>query len=236
MDTKHLKAVRSRLEMAHAMSGHAMHRIFTDWVALMFYAQLRDDAEYLRIINGYDHYNNKRKIAEAFAEAMGALVLHMRETNEEALGPLFMDYASCHYRGQFFTPAAVSRMMAMIAGLPEEGGERVSDPACGAGCMLIEYSKLMKPSQAARTTFWGQDIDFKCVQMCSLNMVFMNLNAVVILGNSLAMEVDAVYAVARTPQGGMLKEMTKEAKAMWSRKATPIPDDTQERPENVVNG
>ena len=67
--------------------------------------------------------------------------------------------------------------------------------------------KEMTNKEVDNSLFIGQDIDFNCVQMCALNLLFFNLNGAIIFGNTLAVEVNRVFITKRSySMGGSLFE------------------------------
>ncbi len=213
-----LSPVRKELEAIISM-GYRGYRVFEDWVGLMFYAFQRDDPPYLEIM---DQYRNKEPVgqreADHFATATACLMEYMRATNAEALGPLYEEYAADHYRGQYFTPAAVAQLMARICHTepPEQGRFKVLDPACGAGACLIAAAKEQTFEQNNRAIFVGQDIDLNCARMTALNLMFFNLDGVVLWGNHLALEVRGAWQTRRSVAfGGSFRPVDKEQARVW---------------------
>ena len=115
-------------------------------------------------------------------------------------GPLYEEYAANHYTGQYFTPSTVARLMARITHTapPETGRFKVLDPACGAGACLIAAAKEQTFEQNGRAIFVGQDIDLNCARMTALNLMFFNLDGVVLWGNHLALEVREAWETRRS--------------------------------------
>src|SRR5436190_22771377 len=96
--------------------GYNSYDVFNDWLDLMFFALQGSDPEYLEIVNRYKNNQGegKREI-DYFCKAFALLQSHMKETNDDVLGELYMKWnMSNKYRGQFFTPKHVASMMAHI--------------------------------------------------------------------------------------------------------------------------
>lgn len=213
-----MNPVRKELEAIISM-GHRSYRVFEDWIGLMFYAFQRDDPSYLEIMG---QYRNKGPVgqreADHFADATVRLQDYMRATSTEALGPLYEEYAADHYKGQYFTPSAVAQLMARIchAEPPEQGRFKVLDPACGAGACLIAAAKEQTFEQNGRAIFVGQDIDLNCARMTALNLMFFNLDGVVLWGNHLALEVRGAWQTRRSLiWGGSIRPVDKEQARAW---------------------
>lgn len=74
-------------------------------------------------------------------------------------------------KGQFYTPAEVSRLMAMLIGVDKDNRKRISayDPTCGSGSLLLKVKAAAKPG--TMLSLQGQEIDPSNVEMCNLNMI-----------------------------------------------------------------
>lgn len=213
-----LNQVRKELESIMA-KGHNSYRVYEDWIGLMFYAFQRDDEHYLEIMGNYRNEGPQgRREADYFAGATGALMQYMAQTHEEALGPLFMEYASNHYRGQYFTPLCLARTMARITQTepPKDRRFVVADPACGAGVCLVACAKEQTFEENNRAIFVGQDIDLNCARMAALNLMFFNLDGLIIWGNTLTVEVRGAWKTRRSVAfGGSLRPTDTEQARTW---------------------
>jgi len=188
--------------------GYSPFTVFNDWLDLMLYALQRDDEHYLEIVRRYrnDQKEGERDI-DYFCKAFASLQLEMKNTNDDVLGQVYMDWnQSTKLRGQFFTPKHVASMMAKM--LNPKG--RILDPCCGSGVMLIESIKTMDNESLDNSVFVGQDIDITCVKMCALNLMFFNVDGYVVWGDSLLMECKKVYQTARSYEGGSIRELTDD--------------------------
>ncbi len=67
--------------------------------------------------------------------------------------------------GSFYTPAAVSEIMARIVNV--QPGERVYDPTCGSGSLLI---KAAKKQNSKEVSIFGQEVNGSSVAMAKMNM------------------------------------------------------------------
>lgn len=206
--------------------GYNTHDVFRDWLDLMVYALQRDDDNYLKVVRRYrnDKPQGEREI-DHFANAFCLLLKHMQQTNEEVLGELYMQWnISNKYRGQFFTPKNVARMMAQIT----QPAGSISDPACGSGIMLVESIKTMTNEHLDEVVFVGQDLDLTCVKMTALNLLFFNVNGYVVQGDTLKMECNQVYQTKRSYLGGSIRELAGDDlqtfKDWYTRRASRQPD------------
>lgn len=196
--------------------GYSSFEIFNDWLDLMLLALQGNDPAYLEIVNKYKNNQDKgRREIDYFCKAFGLLQQGMKDTNDDILGLLYMDWNQCNkFRGQFFTPKHVASMMAHITA--PKGG-RILDPCCGSGIMLVESIKIMTNEELDKATFYGQDIDLTCVKMCALNLLFFNVNGFIVWGDSLLMECRKVYQTQRSYLGGSIRELTGDVLEAFQR-------------------
>jgi type I restriction enzyme M protein len=77
--------------------------------------------------------------------------------------------------GEFFTPQEVSELLALIISFGKEFLNKVYDPACGSGSLLIKIRKL-KGKDFVRKGFYGQEINPSTYNLCRINMFLHNIN------------------------------------------------------------
>jgi type I restriction enzyme M protein len=115
-----------------------------------------------------------------------------RADNDDILGDAY-EYLMRHFatesgksKGQFYTPAEVSRVIAQILGIHEARtgpDTTVYDPTCGSGSLLL------KVAAEARTpvTLYGQEKDAATSSLARMNMILHNNpTALIVQGNTLA--------------------------------------------------
>ena len=89
-------------------------------------------------------------------------------------------------KGQFYTPAEVSRIMAKIIGIDKEkttAETTVYDPACGSGSLLLKISDVAN----GEVTLYGQEKDAATSGLARMNMILHNQpTALIKQGNTLA--------------------------------------------------
>src|SRR5258708_750351 len=76
-------------------------------------------------------------------------------------------------KGQFYTPAEVSRVLAKIIGINKSNSTAsttIYDPTCGSGSLLIKVGEEAEKS----VTLYGQEMDIATVALASMNMVLHN--------------------------------------------------------------
>ncbi|WP_321936370.1 N-6 DNA methylase [Paraburkholderia sp. J8-2] len=100
--------------------------------------------------------------------------------------------------GQFFTPYSISHLMAglLMGGRIEAARsrdfERVHEPACGAGGMIIATAEAFHDAGLNYQEVMHAtciDIDPCCVHMTYLQLSLLHIPAIVVHGNALSMEV-----------------------------------------------
>jgi len=126
--------------------------------------------------------------------SMVVLVLE-RDPEQDFLGNLYMRLKlGNHWKGQFFTPYNVSKMMAeMMIGDPlDELKDKefisICDPTCGAGSMLIAAANCLKSKLECwqnLVLFVGQDIDRVVGLMCYVQLSLLGCVGYVLIGDSL---------------------------------------------------
>ncbi|WP_052321786.1 N-6 DNA methylase [Ralstonia sp. A12] len=129
------------------------------------------EARYLEIIQRYE-----REEVEYFPRMLAHLLESLEGGHKDALGPIFeaLQLAD-HYRGQFFTPWEVSRLMAKMlfsgaaAEIERKGFITLMEPAAGAGGMVIAAaSALLDEGVNYQQTMHATliDIDAMACHMC----------------------------------------------------------------------
>lgn len=77
--------------------------------------------------------------------------------------------------GEFYTPGEVSYLLAMIAAAGRKTVNKVYDPACGSGSLLLNFN-LVVGEKNVRNGFFGQEINLKTYNLCRMNMFLHNVN------------------------------------------------------------
>ncbi|SES69292.1 type I restriction-modification system subunit M [Anaerobranca gottschalkii] len=71
--------------------------------------------------------------------------------------------------GEFFTPQEVSELLARIALVGKTEVNKVYDPACGSGSLLLKFAKILGKDNV-RQGFFGQEINITTYNLCRINM------------------------------------------------------------------
>lgn len=71
--------------------------------------------------------------------------------------------------GEFFTPADVSELLTRLGTVGKTEINKVYDPACGSGSLLLKALKILG-KDAVRNGFYGQEINITTYNLCRINM------------------------------------------------------------------
>ena len=173
------------------------YEIFADWVRCMAISisNVSDlfhnavwknrEAEYLKTMQKYESEEQ-----EAFGEMTAFLVETLCCGLRDVMGDIYMSLdQGSKQAGQFFTPYHVSQLTAQIAAENAVDGKcQVHEPSCGSGGMIIavadtlrqqgyNYQKIMRVV--------AQDLDWRCVYMCYVQLSLLGIKATVVQGDTL---------------------------------------------------
>jgi len=131
------------------------------------------------------------------AQMLGIITMALEQNpDQDFLGKLYMSLnLGNHWKGQFFTPYKVCRMMAEMnfsdgvqAEVARKGYISICDPCVGAGAMLIATANAMRRAKLNYQTnavFVGQDIDRIVAMMAYVQISLIGCPGYIIIGNSL---------------------------------------------------
>ncbi len=185
-------------EILSIAGRYTPYNIFADWVECcalsiantvdVVHGQLWQDREneYMAIIGKYTEEERNR-----FPVMFNILVEEMEENPRDVLGEAFMRGGlGSDAGGQFFTPFNISKLLSEISVTAPEDGQDVTvcEPSCGSGGSIIaaaltlrekgvDYQKSMK--------VLAQDLDWRCVYMCYVQLSLMGINAMCVQGDTL---------------------------------------------------
>lgn len=77
--------------------------------------------------------------------------------------------------GEFYTPQEVSELLAEIATVGKKEVNKVYDPACGSGSLLLKFAKVLG-KENVRIGFFGQEINITTYNLCRINMFLHDIN------------------------------------------------------------
>jgi len=201
---KHIEKIISR--------GRSRGTVFEDWLDFMLTSHLsatdnlqrgntdiekwdgEHEAHYLVIVGRYATDDPKgRRPIDYFKKAFHALTHEIEESGEDCLGEIYMMEITYGEHGQYFTPEAMTDMMASIIAAPskdEPGAEVVCDPSCGSGRTLLSAHKTNPDARLV-----GVDLDARCAKMFALNLIFRGRSGDAYHGDSLAAKMYTVWIV-----------------------------------------
>ena len=127
-----------------------------------------------------------------FSEMLGLLAMALEKDMEDVLGNIYMmSGMGSKSSGQFFTPFHLSELVAecSVCDADEDGKYRINEPSCGGGGMIIAAAKVLKArgiDYQKKIDVVAQDLDWKGVYMCYLQLGLLGIPAVCVQGDTLA--------------------------------------------------
>lgn len=156
------------------------------------------------------------KELETFSQMLAEVTNAMEQNpDQDFLGELFMalDLGN-EWKGQFFTPYDVCRLMASMTynndlkqQITQKGWVSVSDPACGAGALLIAFAnECRRPGHEINyqtsVLFVAQDVDFLAGCMCYIQLSLMGCPGYVVIDDTLSRPSTSIDARGLIPHDG----------------------------------
>ena len=77
--------------------------------------------------------------------------------------------------GEFFTPQEVSELLARITVVGKTQVNKVYDPACGSGSLLLKFAKVLG-KDGVRQGYFGQEINLTTYNLARINMFLHDIN------------------------------------------------------------
>lgn len=118
------------------------------------------------------------KLLDAIGDlALGKLADNTIDAFGDAYEYLMTMYASSAGKsgGEFFTPQEVSELLARITVVGKSEVNKVYDPACGSGSLLLKFAKVLG-KENVRQGFFGQEINLTTYNLCRINMFLHDIN------------------------------------------------------------
>lgn len=193
------------------MSGkYSAYEVFTDWIRVcslsiangvsLFKTKTWRDREQM-YADTMRRYTSDDAIQ--FSEMMGLLAMALENKIEDVLGEIYMiSGMGSKAVGQFFTPYHISELCAKIAVLePDDDGiYRINEPSCGGGGMIIGAAAALKErgvDYQRKMEVVAQDLDWKGVYMCYLQLSLLGISAVCVQGDTLLEPYNNQYVRSR---------------------------------------
>jgi type I restriction enzyme M protein len=119
-----------------------------------------------------------------------------RADGDDLLGDAY-EYLMRHFatesgksKGQFYTPAEVSRVIANVLGVGHAeitANTTAYDPTCGSGSLLLKVADEAGQGRGVRITLYGQEKDSSTANLARMNMILHDYpTAEIMQGNTLA--------------------------------------------------
>jgi type I restriction enzyme M protein len=118
------------------------------------------------------------KLLDAVGDlALGEFADNQIDAFGDAYEYLMTMYASSAGKsgGEFFTPQEVSELLARITVAGKTQVNKVYDPACGSGSLLLQFAKVLG-KENVRQGFFGQEINITTYNLCRINMFLHDIN------------------------------------------------------------
>jgi len=118
------------------------------------------------------------KLLDAIGDLkIGTYVDHTIDAFGDAYEYLMQMYASSAGKsgGEYYTPQEVSELLARITVVGKTEVNKVYDPACGSGSLLLKFAKVLG-RENVRQGFFGQEINLTTYNLCRINMFLHDIN------------------------------------------------------------
>lgn len=124
---------------------------------------------------GSNVYKRNEKLVKLINGIANMNLASIKDQNIDAFGDAY-EYLMGMYAsnagksgGEFFTPAAVSELLTRLGTVGKKAVNKVYDPACGSGSLLLRSLKVLG-RDAVYDGFYGQEINITTYNLCRINM------------------------------------------------------------------
>jgi type I restriction enzyme M protein len=118
------------------------------------------------------------KLLDAIGDLnIGTYADHTIDAFGDAYEYLMQMYASAAGKsgGEYYTPQEVSELLARITVVGKTEVNKVYDPACGSGSLLLKFATVLGKDNV-RQGFFGQEINLTTYNLCRINMFLHDIN------------------------------------------------------------
>lgn len=118
------------------------------------------------------------KLLDAIGDLnLGNFSDHTIDAFGDAYEYLMQMYASSAGKsgGEYYTPQEVSELLARITVVGKSSVNKVYDPACGSGSLLLKFAKVLGKDNV-RLGFFGQEINLTTYNLARINMFLHDIN------------------------------------------------------------
>lgn len=154
-----INKIIARLAEANDLKGVIDQADFNDEAKLGSGKEMQDRlSKLVAIFDGLDFRANRAEGDDLLGDAYEYLMRHFATDSGKS-------------KGQFYTPAEVSRILAQVIGLDRAAAMKeptIYDPTCGSGSLLI---KAADEAAAANLAIFGQEMDVATWALARMNMI-----------------------------------------------------------------
>lgn len=130
---------------------------------------------------GSSHQNRVEKLTKILQAIGGMQLGDYQQSGIDVFGDAY-EYLMAMYAsnagksgGEYFTPQEVSELLAKITLHNQENINKVYDPCCGSGSLLLQFSKVLGDKNVLKGYF-GQEINLTTYNLCRINMFLHDIN------------------------------------------------------------
>lgn len=186
------------IELKDDTSGETIDRFLADFHALYERRKAANLGELINIVLDHIEEANKAKLEGVFRNIDFNSEANLGKTKDRnrRLEHLLTDFAKLDLRpsrvsedvigntyiylierfasdagkkaGEFYTPKQVSRLLAQLAS--PKSGDRICDPTCGSGGLLIEAATLVEQQGSRDFALYGQEVNGSTWALARMNM------------------------------------------------------------------
>lgn len=186
------------IERINKLSGsRSPYEVFCDWIkcsaiSIQNACQIHNDLwkkreeQYMQTIRPYGEHGLE------FGDMLGFLTMALENDISDILGQVYMEAELGNKStGQFFSPFHISRMCAELSLRDQDGSQKITlnEPSCGVGGMIIATAAVLKDRNVNYQLCLdviAQDLDWKAVYMCYVQLSLLGIRAVVVQGDTLS--------------------------------------------------
>ena len=188
------------IKIIYSISGkYSAYEVFTDWIRCcsisisnscqLIHNKIWQEREQIYIDTMRKYLPDER---QKFVEMYALLAETLKTEMSDILGEIYMESdMGSKAAGQFFTPFHLSAACAELV-IPELDGTgkiSINEPSCGGGGMIIAAALILKKrgyDYKRVMEVVAQDLDWKGVYMCYLQLSLLGISAICVQGDTLS--------------------------------------------------
>ena len=136
---------------------------------------LFDDFEFKSSKLGATQSERNKKLAKLIDSIANMKLGLYKDSTIDAFGDAY-EYLMTMYAsnagksgGEYYTPPEVSELLAKITLTDKKEINKVYDPACGSGALLLQFAKILGKGKI-HNGFFGQELNITTYNLCRINM------------------------------------------------------------------